>query len=259
MAERPDVRGRGGAGAFTRRVGQHFCTRPRPPSLRLLPHGPAAAGRRKGPDPRARGARTSAMRTRGRAGHSGEAGCAGEGDARRSTGGRRWRRSSGSYFDDFDDAVLQLLFVRGRQALGLKCSEEVLLHFLCAKQRARRGGLTAGKDWRGTGRTPREVVEGAGVRWGGGGGLGSKNSVYQKWPDQIFPFSRDGHFGLGRGGGSSDGVLPFQYFPALPPPPLRRNNSKKHWKWPVVLTRDVANTHPKTPPAAAPPQCPARA
>mmetsp|Transcript_45062 Transcript_45062/g.75855 ORF Transcript_45062/g.75855 Transcript_45062/m.75855 type:complete len:231 (+) Transcript_45062:2606-3298(+) len=33
-------------------------------------------------------------------------------------------------FDDFDDAVLQLLFVRGRQALGLKCSEEVLLHFL---------------------------------------------------------------------------------------------------------------------------------
>ena len=43
----------------------------------------------------------------------------------------------------------------------------------------------------------------------GGRGFWTQNLVYQKWPDQIFPIvnfvlSRDGHFGLGRGG---EGVL----------------------------------------------------
>ena len=47
--------------------------------------------------------------------------------------------------------------------------------------------------------------------------------MYQKWPDQIFPvvnfvFSRDGHFGLGRGGGGFGGG---------PPPPLVFNYSKE--------------------------------
>ena len=47
----------------------------------------------------------------------------------------------------------------------------------------------------------REVLEG-GER---GGGSGTQNFVYQKWPDQIFPMvsfvvSHDGHFGLEGGG-----------------------------------------------------------
>ena len=51
-------------------------------------------------------------------------------------------------------------------------------------------------------------------RWGEGGrGFWTQNLVYQKWPDQIFPlvnflFSRDGHFGLGRGGGGFGGGVP---------------------------------------------------
>ena len=52
---------------------------------------------------------------------------------------------------------------------------------------------------------------------GEGGGSGTQKFVYQKWPDQIFPFvnfvfSHDGHFGLEGGGGvppSSYGVWPF--------------------------------------------------
>ena len=47
----------------------------------------------------------------------------------------------------------------------------------------------------------------------GGRGFWTQNLVYQKWPDQIFPivhfvFSRDGHFGLGRGGGGFGGGVP---------------------------------------------------
>ena len=47
--------------------------------------------------------------------------------------------------------------------------------------------------------------------------------MYQKWPDQIFPvvnfvFSRDGHFGLGRGGRGFGGGVP---------PPLVFNYSKE--------------------------------
>ena len=43
------------------------------------------------------------------------------------------------------------------------------------------------------------------MRGGGGGGLGPKMLVYQKWPNQIFPlvnlnFYHDGHVGLGGGG-----------------------------------------------------------
>ena len=71
----------------------------------------------------------------------------------------------------------------------------------------------------------------------GGGGGGGQRFVYQKWPDQIFPtvnsvFSCDGPFGWGQGGpagaweggggGSSDGVRPFQYFRAPNP---RENQS----------------------------------
>ena len=46
--------------------------------------------------------------------------------------------------------------------------------------------------------------------------------MYQKWPDQISPvvnfvFSRNGHFGLGRGGGGFGGG----------PPPLVFNDSKE--------------------------------
>ena len=42
---------------------------------------------------------------------------------------------------------------------------------------------------------------------GVGGGSGTQKSVYQKWPEQIFPivnfaFSRHDHFGLGSGGGA---------------------------------------------------------
>ena len=65
-------------------------------------------------------------------------------------------------------------------------------------------------------------------RGGGGGGEGGRgfwtqNLVYQKWPDTIFPFvnfvfSRDGHFGLGRGGGGFGGGVP---------PPLVFNYSKE--------------------------------
>ena len=54
-----------------------------------------------------------------------------------------------------------------------------------------------------------------GGRGGGQGGRGfwTQNLVYQKWPDQIFRivnfvFSRDGHFGLGRGGGGFGGGVP---------------------------------------------------
>ena len=55
---------------------------------------------------------------------------------------------------------------------------------------------------------------------GGGRGFGTQKSVYQKWPDQMFPickfhFSHDGHFGLGVGGGFGE-----------PPPPLGFNDSK---------------------------------
>ena len=58
----------------------------------------------------------------------------------------------------------------------------------------------------------------------GGRGFWTQNLVYQKWPDQIFPivnfvFSRDGHFGLGRGGGGFGG--------GVPPPPLGFNYSKE--------------------------------
>ena len=47
----------------------------------------------------------------------------------------------------------------------------------------------------------------------GGRGFWTQNLMYQKWPDQIFPFvnfvfSRDGHFGLGGGGGLGRGVPP---------------------------------------------------
>ena len=50
----------------------------------------------------------------------------------------------------------------------------------------------------------------------GGGSLGSKSFLCQKWLNQIFPmvnfaFSHDGHFGLGERGGSSYGYQTFQY------------------------------------------------
>ena len=56
----------------------------------------------------------------------------------------------------------------------------------------------------------------------GGRGFWTQNLVYQKWPDQIFPlvnfvFPRNGHFGLGRGGGGLGGG----------PPPLVFNYSKE--------------------------------
>ena len=50
---------------------------------------------------------------------------------------------------------------------------------------------------------------------GGGRGSGTQKFVYQKWPNQIFPFvnfvfPHDGHFGLGGGAsGSSYGSPPF--------------------------------------------------
>ena len=61
----------------------------------------------------------------------------------------------------------------------------------CGGRRGAKGG--------GSGRSPFE--------WVGGlvGGFGTQKFVFQKWPDQIFPFvnlvfCRDGHFGLGGGG-----------------------------------------------------------
>ena len=73
----------------------------------------------------------------------------------------------------------------------------------------------------------------------GGGGFWTQNLVYQKWPDQIFPvvnfvFSRNGHFGLGRG----EGVL------GEGSPPLVSNYSKEalggglHTRRPPPLGQD---------------------
>ena len=63
--------------------------------------------------------------------------------------------------------------------------------------------------------TPKRGLGRASFEQGGEGGRGfwTQNLVYQKWPDQIFlivnfVFSRDGHFGLGRGGGGFGGGVP---------------------------------------------------
>ena len=83
----------------------------------------------------------------------------------------------------------------------------------CAEAHGGRQASRTGADGEGE---PGLLLSGGG---GGEGGWGfwTQNLVYQKWPDQIFPmvnltFSRDGHFGLGRGGGGFGG--------GVPPPPL---------------------------------------
>ena len=71
---------------------------------------------------------------------------------------------------------------------------------------------------------PRPELEG-GV--GGGGEARTQKFVYQKWPDQIFPFvnfifSHDGHFGLGGGGGTT--IAKNILIQACPPPPTTALN-----------------------------------
>ena len=89
---------------------------------------------------------------------------------------------------------------------------------------ARRCGRDAGQG-------PAELLlSRRGGEGGGGSGFWTQNLVYQKWPDQIFPvvnfvFSRDGHFGLGRGGrGLGEGPPPWlliilkkPWGPGIPP------------------------------------------
>ena len=75
----------------------------------------------------------------------------------------------------------------------------------------------------------REVLEGG---EGGGGGSGTQKLVYQKWPDQVFPFikfvfSHCGHFGLG-GGGSTGGGTP-------PPTVYGRSNTCLGGGWRLVV------------------------
>ena len=107
---------------------------------------------------------------------------------------------------------------------GLK-DEEVLLRITVRPCTEAEGGAPA-RPWG----TLKRGVPCSSVKGGGGGrasfeqvggeggrGFWTQNLVYQKWPDQIFPivnfvFSRDGHFGLGRGGGGFGG--------RGPPPPL---------------------------------------
>ena len=78
-----------------------------------------------------------------------------------------------------------------------------LLHPGLSKKELRRGQLSMAPD-------PGLLLSRGGE---GGRGFWTQNLVYQKWPDQIFPivnfgFSRDGHFGLGRGGGGFGGGVP---------------------------------------------------
>ena len=80
-------------------------------------------------------------------------------------------------------------------------------------------GLAAQGTGRGRGRASFDQGE------EGGRGFWTQNLVYQKWPDQIVPFvnfvfSRDDHFGLGRGGRGFWGE-------GSPPPPLVFNYSKE--------------------------------
>ena len=116
-----------------------------------------------------------------------------------------------------------------------------------ADRPARRSGRVATKD------RPEELQ----TKGGGGGGRGfwTQNLVYQKWPDQIFPivnfvFSRDGHFGLGRGGGAQ--ADRWWLVSCIDPPPLLHSNRLRA----TVSARPKGNIPQMTVPLPPPPPPP---